>query len=178
MALFDNEYDPVLERHVEYLYEEAKHFIRQTIISHVTGKIRGSIELLKYNLRIRPNFSIDVRQIDEEGRIGVEMHVTVYLDEKLLENVKKKIRAEVYAKGRDVKIKAQVLRRLVFNELRSSSYGIQDLYSGAPKARDKIRRSGTALWHQEGGLDYQNVDEDFGRGDKDIEHMSDEEEVQ
>jgi hypothetical protein len=155
--------EPALEQIVDYLFEKAMVLLSRSLTSFATNYFKAGIENFAIKYGTRPLINISVDEYHKDGGYTTKITVTLTLPAEVFERIKNRIRREVYARRADTTLKASILRKLIINELKSSTYGVSDLLAGAAKTADKAGGGGAEDGDKEGGLDNQDYREDNTR---------------
>ncbi len=156
--------EPALEQIVDYLFEKAMVLLSRSLTSFIVNYFKAGVENFAIKYGTRPLINISIDEYHKDGNYVARITATLTLPAEVFERIRNRIRKEVYAKRADTMLKASILRKLIINELKSSTYGIPDLLAGATEIVDKAGGSGTKDGDQEGGLGYQDVGKDNTRG--------------
>ncbi|MFZ8808652.1 MAG: hypothetical protein ACO2PN_11185 [Pyrobaculum sp.] len=155
--------EPALEQIVDYLFEKAMVLLSRSLTSFVTNYFKAGVENFAIKYGTRPLINISVDEYHKDGGYVARITVTLTLSAEVFERIRNRIRKEVYAKRADTTLKASILRKLIINELKSSTYGIPDLLAGAAETADKAGRGGAEDGDQEGRFDNQDNSKDNTR---------------
>jgi hypothetical protein len=161
--------EPALEQIVDYLFEKAMVLLSRSLTSFVTNYFKAGVENFAIKYGTRPLINISVDEYHKDGGYVARITATLTLPPEVFERVKNRIRKEVYARRADTTLKASILRKLIINELKSSTYGIPDLLAGTTEVTDQARGSGAEDGNQEGGSDHQNDSKDNTRRARAVE---------
>ena len=156
--------EPTLEQVVDYLFEKAMVLLSRSLTSFAVNNLKGGIENFAFKYGTRPVVNISVDEYHRDSGYVTKITVTLTLPAEILERIRNRIRKEVYARRAETTLKASILRKLIINELKSSTYGISDLLAGSTETADKAGGGGTEDGNQERGLDNQNNGKDNTRG--------------
>ncbi len=151
--------EPALEQIVDHLFEKAVVLLSRSLTSFVVNYFKAGIENFAIKYGTRPLISIAVDEYHKDGGYVTKVTATLTLPPEVFERIKNRIRKEVYAKRADTTLKAAILRKLIINELKSSTYGIPDLLTGTAETTDKARGGRTEDGDQEGRFDHQDAGE-------------------
>jgi hypothetical protein len=155
--------EPGLEQIVDYLFEKAMVLLSRSLTSFVTNYFKAGVENFAIKYGTRPLVNISVDEYHKDGGYVARITVTLTLPADVFERIKKRIRKEVYARRADTMLKASILRKLIINELKSSTYGIPDLLTGAAETIDKAGGGGAEDGDKERRSDNQDNSEDNTR---------------
>jgi hypothetical protein len=158
------EKEPALERIVDYLFEKAMVLLSRSLTSFAVSYFKAGVENFAIKYGTRPLVSITVDEYHKDGGYVAKVTATLTLPAEVFERIRNRIRREVYARRADTTLKASILRKLIINELKSSTYGISDLLAGAAETADKAGRGGAESRNKERRLDNQDAGEDNTRG--------------
>ncbi len=161
--------EPALEQIVDYLFEKAMILLSRSLTSFVTNYFKAGVENFAIKYGTRPITNISVDEYHKDGGYVARITVTLTLPAEVFERIKNRIRKEVYAKRADTMLKASILRKLIINELKSSTYGVSDLLTGAAETVDKAGGGGAEDWDKERGFGDQNDSKDNTRGARAVE---------
>jgi len=156
--------EPALEQIVDYLFEKAMVLLSRSLTSFATNYFKAGVENFAIKYGTRPLVNISVDEYHKDGGYVSKITVTLTLPAEVFERIKNRIRKEVYAKRADTTLKASILRKLIINELKSSTYGISDLLTGAAETADKAGGGGAEDGDKERRSDDQDNSEDNKRG--------------
>jgi hypothetical protein len=152
--------EPALEQIVDYLFEKAMVLLSRSLTSFATNYFKAGVENFAMKYGTRPLINISVDEYHKDGGYVAKITVTLTLPGNVFERIRNRIRKEVYAKRADTRLKASILRKLIINELKSSTYGVSDLLAGAAEITDKVGGAGAEGGDKEGRLDNQDAGED------------------
>jgi len=155
--------EPALEQIVDYLFEKAMVLLSRSLTSFAVSYFKAGVENFALKYGTRPLVSISVDEYHKDGGYVARITVTLTLPAEVFERIKNRIRKEVYARRADTRLKASILRKLIINELKSSTYGISDLLTSAAETVDKAGRGGAEDWDKERRSDSQDTGEDNTR---------------
>ncbi len=155
--------EPALEQIVDYLFEKAMVLLSRSLTSFIVNYFKAGVENFAIKYGTRPLINISVDEYHRDGGYVARITATLTLPAEVFERIRNRIRKEVYARRADTMLKASILRKLIINELKSATYGIPDLLTGAAEAVDKAGGSGAEDGDKEGRLDNQNVGENNTR---------------
>ena len=156
--------EPALEQIVDYLFEKAMVLLSRSLTSFAINYFKAGVENFAIKYGTRPLINISVDEYHKDGGYVARITVTLTLPAEVFERIKNRIRKEVYAKRADTTLKAAILRKLIINELKSSTYGISDLLTGAATADNKAGGGGAEDGDKERRSDNQDNSEDNKRG--------------
>ncbi len=156
--------EPALEQIVDYLFEKAMILLSRSLTSFVTNYFKAGVENFAIKYGTRPITNISVDEYHKDGGYVARITVTLTLPAEVFERIKNRIRKEVYARRADTMLKASILRKLIINELKSSTYGISDLLAGTAEAVDKAGGGGAEDRDKERRFGDQNNSKDNTRG--------------
>ncbi len=163
MSVGEMKKEPALEQIVDHLFEKAMVLLSRSLTSFVTNYFKAGVENFAIKYGTRPLINISVDEYHKDGGYVARITVTLTLPAEVFERIKNRIRKEVYARRADTMLKASILRKLIINELKSSTYGIPDLLAGAAETADKVGRGGAEDGDQEGRLGHQDASKDNTR---------------
>jgi len=152
--------EPALEQIVDYLFEKAMVLLSRSLTSFVTNYFKAGVENFAIKYGTRPLVNISVDEYHKDGGYVARITATLTLPADVFERIRNRIRKEVYAKRADTTLKASILRKLIINELKSSTYGISDLLTGATETDNKVGRGGAEDGDKERRSDNQNFSQD------------------
>jgi hypothetical protein len=155
--------EPALEQIVDYLFEKAMVLLSRSLTSFVTNYFKAGVENFAIKYGTRPLINISVDEYHKDGGYVARITVTLTLPAEVFERIRNRIRKEVYAKRADTMLKASILRKLIINELKSSTYGISDLLTGAAEVVTETGGGGAEDRDQEGRLGHQDASKDNTR---------------
>jgi hypothetical protein len=161
--------EPALEQVVDYLFEKAMVLLSRSLTSFATNYFKAGVENFAIKYGTRPLINVSVDEYHKDGGYVARITVTLTLPAEVFERIRNRIRKEVYAKRADTTLKAAILRKLIINELKSSTYGIPDLLTGAAETTDKAGGDRTEDGNKERGSDNQDNSQDNFRGDIAVE---------
>jgi hypothetical protein len=161
--------EPALEQIVDYLFEKAMVLLSRSLTSFVTNYFKAGVENFAIKYGTRPLINISVDEYHKDGGYVARITATLTLPAEVFERIRNRIRKEVYAKRADTTLKAAILRKLIINELKSSTYGVSDLLTGAAEIADKAGGGGAEDGDKEGRSDNQDHSQDNFRGDIAVE---------
>jgi hypothetical protein len=156
--------EPALEQIVDYLFEKAMVLLSRSLTSFTVNYVKAGIENFAIKYGTRPVVNISVDEYHKDGNYVARITATLTLPAEVFERIRNRIRKEVYARRADTTLKAAVLRKLIINELKSSTYGIPDLLTGTAEATDKAGGDRAEERDKEGGLDNQDSGQDYRGG--------------
>jgi hypothetical protein len=155
--------EPALEQIVDYLFERAMVLLSRSLTSFVVNYFKAGVENFAIKYGTRPLVNISIDEYHRDGNYTAKVTVTLTLPAEVFKRIRNRIAKEVYARRADTTLKAAVLRKLIINELKTSTYGVSDLLTGTSETADKAGGSGATSRYQEGGLDNQDSSEDNSR---------------
>lgn len=155
--------EPALEQIVDYLFEKAMILLSRSLTSFVTNYFKAGVENFAIKYGTRPLTNISVDEYHKDGGYVARITVTLTLPAEVFERIKNRIRKEVYARRADTMLKASILRKLIINELKSSTYGIPNLLASAAEVDTETGRGGAEDGDKEGRLGYQDDRKDNTR---------------
>jgi hypothetical protein len=161
--------EPALEQIVDYLFEKAMVLLSRSLTSFAVNYFKAGVENFAIKYGTRPQINISVDEYHKDGGYTTKITVTLTLPAEVFERIKNRIRKEVYARRADTTLKANILRKLIINELKSSTYGVSDLLTGTAETADEAGGGGAENRYQEGGLDNQDNREDNTRRARPVE---------
>jgi len=161
--------EPALEQIVDYLFEKAMVLLSRSLTSFATNYFKAGVENFAIKYGTRPLVSINVDEYHKDGGYVARITVTLTLPAEVFERIRNRIRKEVYAKRADTRLKASILRKLIINELKSSTYGVSDLLTGAAETVNKAGGDRAEDRDKEGRSDNQDHSQDNRRGDIAVE---------
>ena len=164
--------EPALEQIVDYLFEKAMVLLSRSLTSFATNYFKAGVENFAIKYGTRPLINISVDEYHKDGGYVAKITVTLTLPADVFERIRNRIRKEVYAKRADTTLKASILRKLIINELKSSTYGISDLLTGAAETADKAGGGGAESGDKERRLDNQDAGEDNRGGAVSVEEYT------
>ena len=161
--------EPALEQIVDYLFEKAMVLLSRSLTSFATNYFKAGVENFAIKYGTRPLVNISVDEYHKDGGYVTKITVTLTLPAEVFERIRNRIRKEVYARRADTRLKASILRKLIINELKSSTYGISDLLTGASAPATETGGSGAEDRDKERRSDNQDISEDNRGGGRAVE---------
>jgi hypothetical protein len=155
--------EPALEQIVDYLFEKAMVLLSRSLTSFVVNYFKAGVENFAIKYGTRPLINISIDEYHKDGGYVTRITATLTLPPEVFERIRNRIRKEVYAKRADTTLKASILRKLIINELKSSTYGISDLLTGTAEVANKAGGDRAEDRDKEGRLDNQNLSQDNSR---------------
>jgi hypothetical protein len=155
--------EPALEQIVDYLFEKAMVLLSRSLTSFAVNNLKGGVENFAVRYGTRPIVNISVDEYHKGNDYVAKITVTLTLPAEVFERIKNRIRKEVYARRADTMLKASILRKLIINELKSSTYGVSDLLAGATETADKAGGGGAEDGDKERRSDNQDISKDNTR---------------
>jgi len=155
--------EPALEQIVDYLFEKAMVLLSRSLTSFAINYFKAGVENFAIKYGTRPLINISVDEYHKDGGYVARITVTLTLPAEVFERIKNRIRKEVYAKRADTTLKAAILRKLIINELKSSTYGVSDLFTSAKTVANKAGGDRAEDRDKEGRSDNQDLSQDNSR---------------
>ena len=155
--------EPALEQIVDYLFEKAMVLLSRSLTSFAVNYFKAGVENFAIKYGTRPLINISVDEYHKDGGYVARITVTLTLPAEVFERIKNRIRKEVYAKRADTTLKAAILRKLIINELKSSTYGVSDLFTSAKTVANKAGGGRAEDRDKEGRSDNQDLSQDNSR---------------
>jgi hypothetical protein len=152
--------EPALEQIVDHLFEKAMVLLSRSLTSFATNYFKAGVENFAIKYGTRPLINISVDEYHKDSGYVAKITVTLTLPAEVFERIRNRIRKEVYARRADTTLKASILRKLIINELKSSTYGISDLLTGAAETADKAGGGGAEDGDKERRSDNQDNSKD------------------
>jgi len=164
--------EPALEQIVDYLFEKAMVLLSRSLTSFATSYFKAGVENFAIKYGTRPLVSITVDEYHKDGGYVAKVTATLTLPHDVFERIKNRIRKEVYARRADTMLKASILRKLIINELKSSTYGISDLLASTSATAPQIGGGGAEDGDKERRFGHQDAGEDNTRRAGNVENYS------